>query len=107
MGVVSSGTEGAGERPVLRSISPDASAEETAAIVSAVALAEHRRRLALAASAAAAAAASEPGGPGGPGDDDPQRVDAWVTAARLTARRSGMTRGPWRLAGRLSRRARA
>src|SRR6266545_3017073 len=38
---------------------------------------------------------------------DSERIDAWVRVSRLTARRAGMLRGPWRLSGRISRRARA
>ena len=72
----------------LAGVPAGASAEEVAAID-----AEER---ALAAAAAAQAAA---------GDDD--RIDAWVQAARLSGRGAGFTRGPWRLAGRLSRRKRA
>ena len=71
----------------LASVSAGATAEEVAAID-----AEER---ALAAAAAAEAT----------GDDD--RIDAWVRAARLSNRGAGFTRGPWRLAGRLSRRKRA
>jgi hypothetical protein len=39
------------------------------------------------------------------GEED--RIDAWVRSARLSGRGAGFTRGPWRLAGRLSRRHRA
>jgi hypothetical protein len=52
------------------------------------------------AQAAARASATVTGG-------DAERIDAWVRAARLTGRRSGMLRGPWRLSGRISRRSRA
>ena len=38
--------------------------------------------------------------------DDEDRIDAWVRSARLSGRGAGFTRGPWRLAGRLSRRHR-
>ena len=76
----------------LASVPPGASAEEVAAIVAALAVidAEDRARAVV-------------GGVGG--DDD--RIDAWVRAARLSGRGGGFTRGPWRLAGRLSRRHRA
>jgi hypothetical protein len=81
--------------PVLRVISPDASPEELAAITAAIEVVRHER-----AYAAARAAASATGG-------DAEHLDAWVRAARLTGRRSGMLRGPWRLSGRISRRSRA
>jgi hypothetical protein len=69
----------------LRSISPDASPEEVAAILGALGV----RRAAY----------------GAPPDDD--TLHEWVRAARLQSHRSGLQRGPWRLSGRLSRRARA
>jgi hypothetical protein len=77
----------------LASVPPGATAEEVAAIVAALAVldAEERARAVAAASAA--------------GDED--RIDAWVHSARLSGRGAGFTRGPWRLAGRLSRRHRA
>jgi hypothetical protein len=77
----------------LASVPPGATAEEVAAIVAALAAidAEDRARLAAA--------------PAGAADDD--RLDAWVRSARLSGRGAGFTRGPWRLAGRLSRRHRA
>ena len=78
----------------LASVPPGATAEEVAAIVAALAAIDAEER-ALAAAAAQA----------GAGDDD--RIDAWVQAARLSGRGAGFTRGPWRLAGRLSRRKRA
>jgi hypothetical protein len=83
------------DRPVLRVISPDASPEEMAAITAAMEVVRHER-----AHAAAQAAASVTGG-------DPEHLDAWVHASRLTARRAGLLRGPWRLSGRIDRRARA
>lgn len=78
----------------LSSVPSGATAEEVAAIVAALAAidAEERARAAAAAPAAA-------------GDED--RIDAWVRSARLSGRGAGFTRGPWRLAGRLSRRHRA
>lgn len=35
------------------------------------------------------------------------RVPAWVKASRLASTRAGLQRGPWRLSGRIGRRARA
>jgi hypothetical protein len=81
--------------PVLRVISPDASPEELAAITAAIEVVRHERAL-----TAARSAASVTGG-------DAEHLDAWVRASRLTARRAGMLRGPWRLSGRIDRRARA
>jgi hypothetical protein len=79
--------------PVLRSISPEAGPEEVAAIVAAV------------------AAVGGPDGDGAPQLDTPQldtpQLDAWVQGSRLAARRAGLQRGSWRLAGRIGRRARA
>jgi hypothetical protein len=83
------------DRPVFRVISPDASPEELAAITAAIEVVRHER-----AHAAARAAASSTGG-------DADHLDAWVRASRLSARRAGLLRGPWRLAGRIGRRARA
>jgi hypothetical protein len=73
-------------QPVLRSISPEATPEEVAAILAAV-------------------AASMPG----PAldDDRDDTLHEWVHAARLRAHRSGRQRGPWRLSGRIARRSRA
>jgi len=65
--------------------------EEVAAIVAVVAVLEAEQ--------AAAAAA------GGQGPDD--QLDAWVRSSRVSARGGTFTRGSWRLAGRLARRARA
>jgi hypothetical protein len=73
-------------KPVLRSISPTATPEEVAAIVAAIT--EVTRRQAARA----------------PADDG---LREWVHAARLTGRRAGMQRGPWRLSGRIGRRSRA
>ena len=77
----------------LASVPPGASAEEVAAIVAALAVIDAEDRAARAAVAA--------------GAGDAGRVDAWVSAARLSNRGAGYTRGPWRLAGRLARRKRA
>ena len=71
----------------LRSISPDASPEEVAAIVAAL----------------AAVQATAPLVEEAPSDD----LHEWVHAARLRSRRAGLQRGPWRMSGRLGRRARA
>jgi hypothetical protein len=76
----------ASRTPVLRVVTPGASAEETAAIVAAIA----------ALTAARTVAPVE--------DDDRSR---WVAASRLSARRAGLSRGEWRLSGRIGRRARA
>ena len=72
----------------LRSISPDATPEEVAAITAAIAASMRAAR------AEAAAAETEPG-------------SMWVQAARLSGRRAGYSRGEWRLSGRLGRRSRA
>ena len=73
-------------RPVLRAISPDATDDEVAAIVAAV---------------TALSVAATPVG----GHDD--TLHEWVRGARLGSRRAGLQRGPWRLSGRIGRRARA
>jgi hypothetical protein len=76
-------------------MSPDASPEEVAAITAAFEVLQRER-----AQAAARASASATGGDG-------EHLDAWVRAARLTGRRAGMLRGPWKLSGRIDRRSRA
>lgn len=81
------------DRPVFRVVTPDASPDELAAITAAIEVVQ-RERASAAASATAAAAGIE-------------QLDAWVRVSRLTARRAGMLRGPWRLSGRIDRRARA
>ncbi len=73
-------------KPVLRSISPDATPDEVAAIIAAIS--ECMRTAALA-----------------EGRDD--TLHEWTHASRITARRAGLQRGPWRLSGRLGRRSRA
>jgi hypothetical protein len=78
----------AGRSVQLRSISPDATPEEVAAITAAIA----------ASMASVRVAASDDGAVDG---------SSWVQAARITARRSGYSRGQWRLSGRLGRRRRA
>jgi hypothetical protein len=70
----------------LRSITPDATPEEAAAIVAAI-------------------AAAQPVVVHEPGVDD--TLHEWVHAARLRSHRAGLQRGPWRLSGRIGRRARA
>ncbi len=73
--------------PALKAISPDATPEEVAAIVAAIA--ELTRPVAVAPPA---------------GDDT---LHEWVHAARLASRRAALQRGPWRLSGRIGRRTRA
>jgi hypothetical protein len=70
----------------LRAISPDASEEEVAAVLAAIA--------ALQASPSTTSA----------GDDT---LHEWVRAARLRSHRAPLQRGPWRLSGRIGRRSRA
>ena len=70
----------------LASISPDASPEEVAAIVAAIA-------------ASQVTVVDD-----GVTDDT---LHEWVHAARLRSHRAGLQRGPWRLSGRIGRRARA
>jgi hypothetical protein len=72
----------------LRSISPDATPEEVAAITAAIAVSTASRRVATPEAMAADGS-------------------SWVQAARISARRSGYSRGQWRLSGRLGRRSRA
>jgi hypothetical protein len=72
----------------LRSISPDATPEEVAAITAAI-------------SASIAATRVEAGAA------DAADGSTWVHAARITARRGAYSRGEWRLSGRLGRRSRA
>jgi hypothetical protein len=71
----------------LAAISPAATAEEVAAIVAAL--------------AAVTGTETEPETlPTG-------TLSEWVRGTRLGARRAGLQRGPWRLSGRIGRRARA
>ncbi len=72
--------------PVLRSITPDATPEEVAAILAAIACCTPARAAAV-------------------GDTD--TLHEWVRTSRLRAHRSGVRRGPWRLSGRMPRRNRA
>ena len=69
----------------LRSISPEATPEEIAAILAAI-------------------AASQPTPVEEERDDT---LHEWVHAARLRSHRAGLQRGPWRLSGRIGRRSRA
>jgi hypothetical protein len=71
---------------VLRVLNPDATDEEVAAILAAVAMCTQ-----------VAAPVSGSGG----------TLQEWVRGTRLSARRSGLQRGPWRLSGRIGRRTRA
>ena len=73
------------DRPVLRA-EPDATDEEVAAILAAVAVCTQ-----------SVAPASGTGG----------TLHEWVRGTRLSARRAGLQRGPWRLSGRIGRRTRA
>jgi hypothetical protein len=73
-------------QPHLRSISPEATPQEVAAILAAVA-------------ASTAAPIVE--------DHRDDTLHEWVHAARLRSHRSGLQRGPWRLSGRIGRRSRA
>ncbi len=82
-------TAGRAGRFELRSVSPDATPEEIAAITAAISVSL--------AAARAEAAADNPAG----------SRSAWVQAARISARRGGYSRGEWRLSGRLGRRSRA
>ncbi len=72
--------------PRLRVIDADASPEEVAAIVAAVGVLSARRAVA---------------------NPEPEADARWVASARLAARRTGLSRGEWRLSGRIGRRARA
>ncbi len=76
----------ADDRPRFRVVDANASAEEVAAIVAALTL------------------LTPPGAVDSTPGDGPSR---WVTASRLASRRSGLSRGEWRLSGRIGRRARA
>ena len=74
------------DRPILRVVNADATDDEVAAILAAVS-----------ACVASANAESTP-------DDT---LHEWVRGTRLSARRAGLSRGPWRLSGRIGRRTRA
>ncbi len=68
-------------------VHPTPTLEEAAAIAAVVAVVEQQRRVVVAA------------------EDD--TLHLWVEASRRSAQRAGLQRGPWRLSGRLGRRARA
>jgi Acyl-CoA carboxylase epsilon subunit len=72
----------------LRVITPEATPEEVAAIMAAVAAVQAPRVVA----------------PESDGDDT---LHEWVRTARLRSHRAGLQRGPWRLSGRVGRRSRA
>ena len=74
-------------KPVLRVLSPDASDEEVAAILAAVAMCTQ--------------------GVAAPETTAHGTLQEWVRGTRLSARRAGLQRGPWRLSGRIGRRTRA
>jgi hypothetical protein len=78
---------GALRRPELRAISPDATPEEVAAVVAALAVSTQVPVLAA--------------------TDAADSLHEWVHGSRLGARRAGLQRGPWRLSGRIVRRSRA
>ena len=82
------------DSPVLRVISPDASPEELAAITAAIEVVRHER-----------ARSSEGGGVGHRRRRRASRRLGAGVAAHGPAR--GLLRGPWRLSGRIDRRARA
>jgi hypothetical protein len=71
---------------VLRVLNPDATEDEVAAILAAVAMCTQ---------------VTAPAGPSG------GTLQEWVRGTRLSARRAGLQRGPWRLSGRIGRRTRA
>jgi hypothetical protein len=73
-------------KPVLRVLNPDATEEEVAAVLAAIAMCTQ---------AVATAPASD------------RTLQEWVRGTRLSARRAGLQRGPWRLSGRIGRRTRA
>jgi hypothetical protein len=80
---------------VLRAISPEATPEEVAAIVTAI----------------AALGDLSTSGAGSPSSDgastDEVGLREWVRGSRLLARGAPLQRGPWRLSGRVERRPRA
>ncbi|HZP27435.1 MAG TPA: hypothetical protein VFC99_00670 [Acidimicrobiia bacterium] len=71
----------------LRAITPDATPDEVAAIVAALAVTTGSQVV----------IGHEPDG----------TLHEWVHGSRLGARRAGLQRGPWRLSGRIGRRHRA
>ena len=79
--------------PVLRVISGDATTEEIAAIIAAFSVLQREQEARTAATDATHPVAGD--------------LEGWVRASRLSARRTGLMRGPWRLSGRIGRRSRA
>lgn len=73
-----------GDGPALKVIDANATDEEVAAIIAALTV-------------------MMPSGQAAPESDTVS--SHWVEAARFAARRSGMTRGNWRLSGRIGRRS--
>jgi Acyl-CoA carboxylase epsilon subunit len=71
--------------PVLRSITPDATPDEVAAIVAAIASCTTSRPFAV---------------------PETDTLHEWVRTSRLRAHRVRVRRGPWRLSGRQLRRSR-
>lgn len=74
--------------PTLRVVSPDASPDEVAAITAALTLVLEERSQAVAGQVV-------------------RTQGMWVRAPRISGRGAGMTRGPWRMSGRIDRRSRA
>ena len=74
------------EHPRFRVVDANASAEEVAAIVAALTV------------------LTPAGAVGDAGETESSR---WIMAARLASRRASLSRGDWRLSGRIGRRARA
>jgi hypothetical protein len=75
-------------------ITPTPSDEEAAAITAAVMLVIEGAQSAARAAASAASVRDD-------------TLHLWVEASRRSAQRAGLQRGPWRLSGRIARRARA
>ena len=76
--------------PVISAIHGNPTPDEVVAITVAVTTLLHEQSRAVAAPPAAAA----------------DWLSVWVEASRRAAQRSGMQRGPWRISGRIPRRAR-
>ena len=72
--------------PRLSVIDAGATPEEVAAVVAAIAVLSARPAVTV---------------------PEPDPGSHWVAAARIRARRTGLSRGEWRLSGRIGRRARA
>jgi hypothetical protein len=73
-------------RPALRVITPDATPEEVAAIVAAIAACTGESTASV--------------------DESGRASHDWASASRLTARRAALSRGSWHLSGRIPRRIR-